>query len=238
MEKISFKYADSIAVDDVSFKIWQGEIFGLIGSNGAGKSTIIRLLTTLLPITAGQISIKGIDAATFPSKIRQLIGYVPQKISADLELTAAENLKLSAKLYALVNYESKINDLLDFFDLTEKSDIAVKNFSGGMNRSLEIAQALLHEPYFLILDEPTIGLDPANRKKLWHLLKSLMLKKNLTVLITTHDMQEAEFLCDIVALMYRGKIKRFGSPGDLLKTHGTKASLSDLFEFNDLGDDG
>lgn len=224
-------YGSYLAVDNVSLQIKKGTIFGLIGPNGAGKSTTIKMLTTLLPVTSGDARINGYSIVDSSSKVRQSIGYVPQMISADGELTAYENLMLSAKLYGLkIDYRhKKILEVLEFMNLTDVKDNLVKTYSGGMIRRLEIAQALVHEPIVLFLDEPTVGLDPAARKNLWKHIKELNKKTDMTILMTTHDMDEADTLCDIVALMHLGKIVVMDTPNKLKATLGPKSTLDDIF---------
>ncbi len=228
---LSHSYGSYMAVDNVSLQIKKGTIFGLIGPNGAGKSTTIKMLTTLLPVTSGDARINGHSVVDASSKVRQSIGYVPQMISADGELTAYENLMLSAKLYGLkIDYrQKKILEVLEFMNLTDVKDNLVKTFSGGMIRRLEIAQALVHEPIVLFLDEPTVGLDPAARKNLWKHIKELNKKTDMTILMTTHDMDEADTLCDIVALMHLGKIVLMDTPKKLKATLGPKSTLDDIF---------
>jgi ABC-2 type transport system ATP-binding protein len=219
------------AVDAISFQVPRGKILGLLGPNGAGKSTTIKMLTTLLPPTLGTAKIGGYDIVQEAALVRKHIGYVPQLLSADGDLTAYENLLLSAKLYGLSRHkrEKRINDLLNFMGLAEFANQLVNRFSGGMIRRLEIAQALVHEPHVLFLDEPTVGLDPAARQVLWHRIHELREQFGTTILMTTHDMEEADFLCDIVAFMYMGHILQMDSPDHLKKNLGSNATLNDVF---------
>lgn len=228
---LSHRYETYLAVDGISFTIEKGSTFGLIGPNGAGKSTTIKMLTTLLPATSGQAYINRYSIIDQPAKVRQCIGYVPQLISADGELTGYENLLLSSKLYGLPrkNRQNRINEVLGFMNLTEFKDKLVSSYSGGMIRRLEIAQALIHEPTVLFLDEPTVGLDPAARKMLWHHISVLNKKIGTTILMTTHDMDEADALCSIVALMHAGKIVVMDTPRKLKAALGPKATLDDVF---------
>jgi ABC-2 type transport system ATP-binding protein len=229
--ELSHSYGPHLAVDKVSFKIKSGSTFGLIGPNGAGKSTTIKMLTTLLPVTSGNAFIDGYSLIDDPSHIRQSIGYVPQLISADGDLTAYENLSLSAKLYGLSKNirDLRIGEVLKFLDLSDVRNRLVHSFSGGMIRRLELAQALIHQPHVLFLDEPTVGLDPAARKMLWNYIKLLQKESGITILMTTHDMDEADNLCDIVALMHIGHIVVMDTPKNLKAAIGPKASLDDVF---------
>jgi ABC-2 type transport system ATP-binding protein len=228
------RYGSYLAVDGISFSIKAGSTFGLIGPNGAGKSTTIKMLTTLLPATSGQAYIDGHSIIDAPAEVRQCIGYVPQLISADGELTGYENLSLSAKLYGLSRKyrQQKIDEVLEFMNLSAFKDKLVNSYSGGMIRRLEIAQALVHDPKVLFLDEPTVGLDPAARKMLWDHIRELNHKIGTTILMTTHDMDEADALCDIVALMHLGKIVVMDTPSNLKAALGPKATLDDVFIFH------
>ena len=219
------------AVDRISFNVQEGNVFGLLGPNGAGKSTTIKMLTTLLPPTSGSAKIMGFDIIRVPSSVRQNIGYVPQLLSADGELSGYENLLLSAKLYGLPHNRRKkrIQEVLDFMGLSDSAHQLVNQYSGGMIRRLEIAQALVHEPSVLFLDEPTVGLDPAARKTLWHRLQEWQKRFKTTILITTHDMNEADMFCDIVAFMYLGEIVIMDSPSKLKASMGPTATLDDVF---------
>jgi ABC-2 type transport system ATP-binding protein len=225
------RYGATNAVREVSFAIRPGEILGVLGPNGAGKSTIIKMLTTLLEPTEGTAAVAGFDIVKAPSQVRRRIGYVPQALSADGALTGYENLNLSAKLYGIGRAERKrrIEDALHFMGLTDFGRKLVKTFSGGMIRRLEIAQAMLHRPTVLFLDEPTIGLDPVARRSVWERLVELRANFNVTVLITTHGMDEAEELCDRLAIMHLGKIAAVGNPVDLKASVGPQATLDDVF---------
>jgi ABC-2 type transport system ATP-binding protein len=219
------------AVDHVELKISYGEVFGLLGANGAGKSTIIKMLTTLLSPTSGSANVGGFDIVQFPDKVRRCIGYVSQLLSADGALTGYENLRLLAKLYGLPKTErvQRIADALDFMGLTDSSHKLVKTYSGGMIRRLELAQAMLHRPAILFLDEPTIGLDPVARHIVWDRLLDLRRDYGMTVLITTHDMEEAETLCDRLAILHAGKVSVVGNPADLRAGLGATATMDDVF---------
>ncbi len=232
--ELSHSYGTLLAVDRVSFGIKKGMTFGLIGPNGAGKSTIIKMLTTLLPITSGQAYINGYSINKNPSQVRQSIGYVPQLLSADGELSGYENLLMSAKLYGISQKyrQMRIQLVLDFMNLGEHKDQLVSSYSGGMIRRLEIAQALIHQPGVLFLDEPSVGLDPAARKILWKHIQALNKQMQTTILMTTHDMDEADTLCDIVALMHLGRIVVMDTPTNLKAALGPQATLDDVFIFH------
>ncbi|MBN9378964.1 MAG: multidrug ABC transporter ATP-binding protein [Chlamydiales bacterium 38-26] len=231
VRELSHYYNSHPAVDHISFDVEKGLVFGLLGPNGAGKSTTIKMLTTLLPPTSGQVEIMGHDIVKESSKIREVIGYVPQLLSADGELTGYENLLLSTKLYGVprVERDEKINQILLFMGLQDYADILVNQYSGGMIRRLEIAQALVHNPSVLFLDEPTVGLDPAARKMLWKVIQAWKQEFGITILLTTHDMDEADRLCDRVAFMYQGTLVALDSPYNLKKQIGENASLDDVF---------
>jgi ABC-2 type transport system ATP-binding protein len=219
------------ALDQLELAIPHQCIFGLLGPNGAGKSTAIKILTTLLDASAGSATVAGYDVARQPVEVRRHIGYVPQMLSADGALTATENLALSASLYGLRGNERalRIKDALAFAALEAVADNLVKTYSGGMIRRLEVAQATLHRPDVLFLDEPTIGLDPVARRTVWERLQELKATTGMTILITTHDMEEADFLCDQLAILHQGLLAVVGSPADLKRQVGPEASLSDVF---------
>ena len=224
VENLSKIYKGDIkAVDDISFNVDEGIIFGFLGPNGAGKSSTIKMLVTLTKITKGCARIFDLDVRKEPSKVRELIGYVPQELSADGSLTGYENLLLSAKLYGLepkVRTE-RIRDILEIMDLTLRANDLVSMYSGGMVRRLEIGQAMLHHPRLLFLDEPTIGLDPAGRKLVWEHIRKLNKEWNTTIFLTTHYMEEADELCDQIGIIDRGKICIIDSPESLKKKVGT-----------------
>jgi ABC-2 type transport system ATP-binding protein len=225
------RFGDLTAVDHVDLEIPSGGIFGLLGSNGAGKSTVIKMLTTLLAPTSGTAEVGGFDIIKDPAKIRGRIGYVPQLLSADGALTGYENLLLSAKLYGLPRPErsARIGEALTLMGLTDSARKLVKTYSGGMIRRLELAQAMLHRPAILFLDEPTLGLDPVARHALWDRLEDLRRDYGMTVLITTHDMEEAEALCDELAIMHTGRIAVIGKPAELRIGLGASATMDDVF---------
>ena len=213
-EHIRKKYGDFVAVDDISFSVHEGEIFGLLGPNGAGKSTLIRMMTTLLPITAGSASVAGHDVAKEPDAARRAIGVIPQALTSDLDLTVEENMNIYAKLYGIGAKERKqsVDELLEMLDLSKWRDAQTKTLSGGMRRRLEIARGLVHRPHIFFLDEPTTGLDPVSRVAVWEMLMKIKSVRNLTVLITTHYMDEADRLCDRIAIVDHGKLVALDSP--------------------------
>jgi len=219
------------AVNRLTLSIEAGSIFGLLGPNGAGKSTTIKMLTTLLPPSSGGAQVAGFDIVREPTRVRRAIGYVPQMVSADGALTGVENMTLSAVLYDLPKRvrAGRITDALAFMDLADAAHRLVRTYSGGMVRRLEIAQALLHQPAVLFLDEPTIGLDPIARHAVWGRLKESRRQFATTILMTTHDMEEADVLCDRLGIMYRGQIAASGSPAELKAHVGAGASLDDVF---------
>ena len=225
------RFGDMTAVDRIDLRIPYGQIFGLLGPNGAGKSTCIKMLTTLLDLTSGSAVVAGFDVVKAPAEVRRRIGYVPQMLSADGALTGRENLMLSAKLYGMARADRNrsIAEALLFMGLTEAAGKLVKTYSGGMIRRLELAQAMLHRPSVLFLDEPTIGLDPVARHIVWERLRDLRRDFNMTILITTHDMDEADALCDVLALLHLGKVAVTGKPADLKAALGTAATLDDVF---------
>ena len=230
-EALTKTYGDLTAVDHLDCRVPYGQIFGLLGPNGAGKSTTIKMLTTLLDPTSGTAKVAGFDIVAAPARVRRSIGYVPQMLSADGALTGEENLMLSAKLYAIPRPERqpRIAEALAFMGLTEFGRRLVKTYSGGMIRRLELAQAMLHRPMVLFLDEPTIGLDPIARHTVWDRLRELRKNFGMTILITTHDMDEADELCDELALMHRGQIAALGKPAELKAGLGPEATLDDVF---------
>lgn len=225
------RFGTLTAVDHVDLQISQGMIFGLLGANGAGKSTIMKMLSTLLPPTSGDAEVSGFDIVKSPTEVRKHIGYVPQMLSADGALTAYENLRLSAKLYGLPRAErtTRIVEALKFMGLTESAHRLVKTYSGGMVRRLELAQAMLHRPSVLFLDEPTIGLDPVARRTVWERLLELRRDYQMTVLLTTHDMEEAEVLCDELAILHKGRIAVSGKPVALRQAISPDATMDDVF---------
>src|SRR5712675_690389 len=214
VEHVVKRYGDFTAVDDVSFAVKEGEIFGLLGPNGAGKSTVIRMMTTLIPITAGHAKIAGHDVATDPNDARRSIGVIPQALTSDIDLTVEENLSIYAKLYDVPakRRQEAIDELLETVDLTKWRNAQTKTLSGGMRRRLEIARGLVHSPKIFFLDEPTTGLDPVSRVAVWEMLTNIKSKRKLTVLITTHYMDEADRLCNRIAIVDHGKLVALDTP--------------------------
>jgi ABC-2 type transport system ATP-binding protein len=217
VEHIWKRYGDFEAVKDVNFTVAEGEIFGLLGPNGAGKSTLIRMMTTLIPVTAGKAIVGGHDVAKDPDDVRRMIGVIPQALTSDQDLTVEENLSIYAKLYSVPHgqREKNITDVLEAVDLTKWRDAQTKTLSGGMRRRLEIARGLVHNPQIFFLDEPTTGLDPVSRIAVWEMLNKLKASRNLTMLLTTHYMEEADKLCDRIAIVDHGKLVALGTPVEL-----------------------
>jgi ABC-2 type transport system ATP-binding protein len=233
VKNLTKRFGDFTAVNSISFSIDKGEVFGLVGPNGAGKTTTIKILTTLLPPTSGEAIIGGYNVVKNATKVRRIIGYVPQLLSADGNLTGYENLLIFAKLYDIPSKErkSRIKDSLHFMGLIDFADKMVKSYSGGMIRRLEIAQSVLHNPKVLILDEPTVGLDPGARDSVWQYVKTLA-ANGTSVLMTTHYMEEADAMCTKVAIMNKGHIAAMGTPAQLKSSIGNDgASLNKVFEY-------
>ena len=231
VENLSKTFGDFTAVDSVSFTVAPGEIFALIGPNGAGKSTIIKMLTTLLPPASGKARVAGYDIVTQATDVRRSIGYIPQLLSSDGALTGRENLLLSARLYAIPRAEQsgRIKEALEFMELDEEADDLVQSYSGGMIRRLEIAQSMLHQPSVIFMDEPTVGLDPVARKALWEHVQALRGKHRITIILTTHYMEEVEELADRMVLLNKGRIIATGTPSELKAAIGADATLDDVF---------
>jgi len=211
------KFNHLVAVDDITFNVLNGEIFGLLGPNGAGKTTLIRMMTTLTPPTSGTARIGGHDINTDADGVRYVLGVIPQAFTSDPELTARENMLIHAKLYGVPadKRSALIDELLDSVDLLKFRDTLVRTFSGGMRRRLEIARGLVHSPQILFLDEPTTGLDPVSRTNVWEMIRNLREKSELTILITTHYMDEADKLCDRIAIVDHGKLAALDTPDRL-----------------------
>jgi ABC-2 type transport system ATP-binding protein len=208
------RYGNFTAVDGVSFDVAEGEIFGLLGPNGAGKSTLIRMMTTLLEITSGAAYIDGYDVRKDADAARLCMGVIPQAMTSDGDLTVWENLSIYSKLYGISakDREASIDELLELVDLNQWRDAPARNLSGGMRRRLEIARGLVHRPKIFFLDEPTTGLDPVSRVAVWEMIGDIKQKRNLTVLITTHYMDEADRLCDRIAIVDHGKLVALDTP--------------------------
>jgi ABC-2 type transport system ATP-binding protein len=214
VENLTKRFGDFCAVDSLNFKVDNGEIFGLLGPNGAGKSTLIRMLTTLMLPTSGTARVNGFDVVRNANGVRQSIGVIPQAMTSDLDLTALENMSIFAKLYGIPGEKRRrtIKELLRAVDLEQWADKPVKLFSGGMRRRLEIARGLVHEPKIFFLDEPTTGLDPVSRVAVWEMLEKLKRERELTILVTTHYMDEADKLCDRIAIIDHGRLAALDSP--------------------------
>jgi len=231
VQNIVKKFGAFTAVNGISFQVPAGEIFGLLGPNGAGKSTLIRMMTTLVPPTSGTAVINGYDVTKQADGVRHSIGVIPQAMTSDLELTVQENLVIFAKLYGVPREKRKklIDDLLEAVELTQWRDKQVRNLSGGMRRRVEIARGLVHEPRIFFLDEPTTGLDPVSRVHVWEMLQRIKKERELTVLITTHYMDEADKLCDQIAIVDHGELKALDSPLKLKASVPGKNSLEVSF---------
>src|SRR5712664_4164465 len=225
------RFGPLTAVDDLNLLVPAGAIFGLLGPNGAGKSTTIKMLTTLLAPTSGSARVLGFDVARQSVEVRWRIGYIPQLLSADGSLTGYENLLVFAKLYDIRRAERarRIQEALAFMGLADAADTLVRRYSGGMIRRLEIAQSMLHRPAVLFLDEPTVGLDPSAKRAVWERIAELRREFGTTILMTTHDMEEADHLCDMVAVMHRGVLAAMDTPAALKAQVGAAATLDDVF---------
>ncbi|MDB9314724.1 ABC transporter ATP-binding protein [Spirulina sp. CS-785/01] len=208
-------------VDDLSFEIQPGEMFGLLGPNGAGKSTTIRMLITLTKPTEGEVRVAGHDVTRNPAEVKQNIGVVLQQTSVDGDLTVWENLEFHGRMHHIPPRERqhRIDRWLDYVELSDRRKDIVKTLSGGMKRRLQIARALLHEPQILFLDEPTVGLDPQNRRRLWEIIRDLN-RQGMTMLLTTHYMEEVEFLCDRIGIMDAGKLIELGTLDQFKQKYG------------------
>jgi ABC-2 type transport system ATP-binding protein len=214
---ITKKFGQITAVDNVSFDVMEGEFFGFLGPNGAGKTTLIRMLTSLMKPTSGRAVVACCDVSKNPAAVRQEIGVVPQAMTTDLDLTGYENMDIYGRFYGISSKErqERIEYLLDMVGLTTRAHDLVAAYSGGMRRRLEIARVLVHRPKILFLDEPTIGLDPQSRHVVWDFLRKLREGDSMTIFLSTHYMDEAEVLCDRVAIIDAGKIIAIGSPEEL-----------------------
>lgn len=215
-------FGEVVAVDDVSFLVKEGEVFGFLGPNGAGKTTTINMLTTLLKPSSGNATVWGFDIESEPEKVREVIGLVPQELTVDDELTGYENMMLQAALYHVNREEArrKSRDILEFLELDRFAHKKVETYSGGMKKRLEIGCALLHDPRILFLDEPTLGLDVQTRAAIWSYIKSLVKEKGVTIFMTTHYMDEADSVCDRVAIIDYGKIRAIDTPSSLKSSIG------------------
>jgi ABC-2 type transport system ATP-binding protein len=215
--ELTKRFGDFTAVDHVSFEVRRGELFGLLGPNGAGKTTLSRMLTTLIVPTSGQGFVAGFDVAREPLRVREAIGVIPQALTSDLDLTGWENVDIYGGFYNIGRRarRERGQELIHMVGLTERANDLVQTYSGGMRRRLEIARGLIHSPEVLFLDEPTIGLDPQSRRAVWDLLEQLRRDTGLTISLTTHYMDEAETLCDRIAILDGGKIIAIGTPAEL-----------------------
>ena len=231
IKSLTRRFGAFTAVDDLTLTVNAGEIFGLLGSNGAGKTTTIKMLTTLLPLTSGEARVAGFSITTQAVDVRRAIGYVPQAVSVDGSLTGYENLLIFAKLFDVPHGERqmRIKEALEFMGLTADGGRLVSEFSGGMVRRLEIAQATLHRPKVLFLDEPTVGLDPIARDAVWRHLVELRTNYGTTLFFTTHYLEEAETHCDRIAIMHLGKVAALGTCKELEASLGAGQTLNDVF---------
>src|ERR1039457_5517395 len=225
------RFGSLVAVAHLNLVCASCSMFGLLGPNGAGKSTLIKMLTTLLPPTEGTAKIAGFDLVQHPEAVRRKIGYVSQMLSADGDLTGYENLLISAKLYGIPRAERarRIAQAFEFMDLAHVSGKRVRQYSGGMIRRLEIAQSMLHRPSVLFMDEPTRGLDPSAKRAVWERIRELRREFGTTILMTTPDMEEADHLCDMVAVMHQGVLAAMDTPDALKAQVGTEATIYDVF---------
>ena len=240
--QLTYRYGQVVAVDDLSLQVRPGETMGLLGPNGAGKTTVVRMLTTLAPVQHGELYIFGMDARREALDIRRNIGYVPQQLSIEAALTGRQNVEWFARLYDVPRADraERVDQALDSMALLEVADRLAATYSGGMVRRLELAQALVNRPSLLVLDEPTVGLDPIARDGVWTQVQNLQAEFGMTVLLTTHYMEEADTLCDRVALMHRGALRAVGTPTELKSTVSSDATLEDVFRHyagTDLGND-
>ncbi len=225
------RFGDNVALDGVDLTVQRGEIFGLLGPNGAGKTTTIRILNTLLPAQEGDVWVLGHDVRRAPMAVRRLLGYVPQQLSIETALTGRENVGWFARLFDVPRRErsARVAEALETMGLSDAADRVAGGYSGGMIRRLELAQALVGRPTLLVLDEPTVGLDPLARDSVWERVAELRKQTGMTVLLTTHYMEEADALCDRVALMHQGKVRVLGPPEELKAGLSDDATLEDVF---------
>lgn len=240
---LTHRYGSFTAVDDLNLQVHRGETLGLLGPNGAGKTTAVRVLTTLTPVQQGEVRIFGLGTDRHTMDIRHNIGYVPQQLSIEAALTGRQNVELFARLYDVPRAErrERVNHALESMQLLDVADAVAGTYSGGMVRRLELAQALVNRPQLLILDEPTVGLDPIARDSVWAQVGRMQAEFGMTVLLTTHYMGEADALCDRVALMHHGRLQALGTPSELKATVSEDATLEDVFRHyagSDLTEDG
>jgi ABC-2 type transport system ATP-binding protein len=238
-------FGGTVAVDGVDLAVAEGEVFGLLGPNGAGKTTTIRVITTLLPARRGMVKVFGLDVADHRMAVRRTIGYLPQQLSADAGLTGRENVELFARLFDVPRSQrrERVGDVLSAVGLENVAERRAQTYSGGMIRRLELAQALISTPRMLILDEPTIGLDPVARDGVWDRIQQVRAATGMTVLVTTHHMDEADQHCDRIALMHRGRLRALGTPSELKSGLEPGATLEEVFraytgdQLDEPGDD-
>jgi ABC-2 type transport system ATP-binding protein len=230
-QHLTYRYGKFTAVDDVTLQVRPGETMGLLGPNGAGKTTLVRMLTTLTPVQQGKLRIFGLDSRHQTVDIRSNIGYVPQQLSIEPALTGKQNVEWFARLYGVSRAQrgARVEEALAAMELLDVANRLAGAYSGGMVRRLEVAQALVNRPSLLVLDEPTVGLDPIARESVWSQVQSMQAQFGMTVLLTTHYMEEADTLCDRVALMHRGELRAVGTPTKLKSTVSPAATLEDVF---------
>jgi ABC-2 type transport system ATP-binding protein len=235
---LTFRYGPFTAVDDVTLQVRPGETMGLLGPNGAGKTTVVRMLTTLTPVQQGELRIFGMDTRDRTVDIRSNIGYVPQQLSIEPALTGRQNVQWFARLYGVPRSQrsDRVDEALAAMELLDVAGKPASTYSGGMVRRLEVAQALVNRPSLLVLDEPTVGLDPIARDRVWSQVLKMQGQYGMTVLLTTHYMEEADALCDRVALMHRGELRAVGTPAKLKSTVSPAATLEDVFRHYTAGD--
>lgn len=222
LQNVHKVYDNTCVVNDLSLAIYPGEVFGLLGPNGAGKSTTIRMLTTLVQQTQGDIVVAGYDVSRQPAQVRRQIGVVLQQISVDADLTVWENMEFHGRMHHIpaAQRQADIDRWLAYMGLSDRTHDKAKTLSGGLKRRLQIARALLHNPSILFLDEPTVGLDPQTRRRLWEIIRELNKEKGITMLLTTHYMEEVEYLCDRIGIMDKGQLIESGTLADLRQKHG------------------
>jgi ABC-2 type transport system ATP-binding protein len=224
-------FGDRTAVDGLDLSVEAGEVFGLLGPNGAGKTTTLRVINGLLPVAVGEVSVFGVAVGRRPMAVRRLVGYVPQMLSLDGGLTGRENVALFARLFDVPRREraARVAEAIESVGLTGVADRLAKHYSGGMARRMELAQALVSDPRLLILDEPTTGLDPVAREAVWARIAFVRRERAMTILVTTHNMEEAQTVCDRVALLRAGRVRALGTPAGLIGALGRPGSLEDVF---------